>query len=61
MRYIVSAHAVDRSSGTRPDRIGIAAGMLGGYSDGPIRAAHDGALVVKGVGGAEIEDEPRVL
>jgi len=35
--------------------------MLGGYRDGPIRTAHDGALVVKGIGAAEIEDEASVL
>ena len=35
--------------------------MLGGYGDGPIGTAHDGALVVKGIGGAEIEDKSRVL
>ena len=35
--------------------------MLGGYGDGPIGTAHDGALVVKGIGGAEIQDKPRVL
>ena len=35
--------------------------MLGGYGDGPIGTAHDGALMVKGIGGAEIEDKPRVL
>ena len=61
MRYVFAAHAVHGSGGTRPDRIGIAAGMLGGYGDGPIGTAHDGALVVKGIGGAEIQDKPRVL
>ena len=29
--------------------------MLGGYGDGPIGTAYDGALVVKGIGAAEID------
>ena len=35
--------------------------MLGGYGDGPIGTTHDGALVVKGIGVAEIKDEAGVL
>ena len=61
MRHIVAAHAVDRSGCARANRIGIAARILGGYRDGPIRTAHDGALVVKRIGAAEIEDEAGVL
>ena len=59
--HVVSAHAIDRSSGTRSYGIGIAAGMLGGYRDGPISTAHDGARMIKGIGIAEIKDEARIL
>lgn len=59
--YVVAAHAVDRSGCARSYRIGIAARMHGGHGYGPIGTAHDSALVVKGVGVAEIKDEARVL
>jgi len=59
--YVVAAHAVGRSGRARSYRVRIAARMLGGHGNGPIGTAHDGALVVQRIGGAEIKDEARVL
>ena len=58
---VVAAHAVDRSGRARSYRIGIATRVLGGHGYGPIGTADDSALVVKGIGVAEIKDEARVL
>src|SRR6266550_2895528 len=41
--------------------VGVAAGMLGGEGNGAIRAAYDGALVIEGIGSAEVDDEAGVL
>lgn len=59
--YVVAAHAVDRSGCARSNRIGIATRMLGGHGYGPVGTAGDSALVVKGIGVAEIKDEAGVL
>lgn len=59
--YVVAAHAVNCSGCARPYRIGIATRMLGGHGYGPIGTADDSALVVKGIGVAEIKDESCVL
>ena len=61
MRDVLTAHAVDRSRRARPERIGIAARMLGGHSNGPIGAAQHGSLIIKGIGVAKIKDEAGVL
>ena len=61
LRDVLAAHAVDRSRRTRAQRIGIAARMLGGNRNGPIGPAHNGALVIKGIGIAKIYDEAGVL
>ena len=59
--YVVAAHAVDRSGRARSYRVGKAARMLGVHGDRPTGTAPDSALVVKGIGVAELKDEARVL
>ena len=57
----VAAHPVDGAGGASADGVGVAAGMLGGEGNGAIRAAYDGALVIEGIGSAEVDDEAGVL
>jgi len=57
----LATHAVDGAGGASANRVGVTAGMLGDHSDGTIRTAHDGALVIEGIGAAEVNDEAGVL
>jgi len=57
----VTAHAVDRAGGASAHGIGVAAWVFGRDGDRAIRAADDGAIVVKGVVLAKIDDKTRVL
>lgn len=57
----VAAHAVDGAGSACTNRIGVAAGMFGDDSDGTIRTAHDGALVIERIGAAEVNNEAGVL
>ena len=61
MSFGVAAHAVDRTGGAGADGVGVATRMFGGDGDGTIRAANDGAFVVKGIVLTEINDETGVL
>jgi hypothetical protein len=56
----IAAHAVNGAGGASSNCVSVAAGMLSGDGDGAIRAADDGTLMIEGVFGAEINDEPRV-
>ena len=57
----VAAHAIDRAGGASADGIRVATWMFGSDGDGTIRAANDGAFVVKGIVLPEINDETCVL
>ena len=57
----VATHPVDGAGCASADGVGVAAGMLGGDGNGAIRAAYDGALVIEGIGSAEVDDEAGVL
>lgn len=57
LRVGVAAHAVDSPGSASANGIGVAAGMLGSNGDGSISAAHDGALVIKGIGATEVNHE----
>jgi hypothetical protein len=56
----VAAHAVDGAGSASANRIGVAAGMFGDHGDGTVSAAHDGALVIEGIGAPEIDDKTGV-
>ena len=57
----LAAHAVDGAGGASANGVGVAPGKFGSDGDGTISAAHDGALVIEGVGAAEVNDEAGVL
>jgi len=57
----IAAHAVDGAGSASTNRIGVAAGMFGDDSDGTIRTAHDGTLVIEGIGAAEVNNEAGIL
>ena len=61
MRVSVAAHAMDRAGGASADGIRVATWMFGSDGDGTIRAANDGAFVVKGIVLLEINDETGIL
>ncbi len=57
----IAAHAVNGAGSTSANGVGVATGMLGGDGDGTIGAAHDSALVIEGIGVAEIDDKAGVF
>lgn len=61
LRVGIAAHAHDRTGGASANGIGVATWVFGRDGNRAIRAADDGAIVVKGVVLAEINDKTRVL
>ena len=57
----IAAHSVDCAGRASSDGISVAAGMLGGDGNGTIRAAYDGARMIKGIGTSEVDNEARVI
>jgi hypothetical protein len=57
----LAAHAVDGPGSASTNGIGVTAGLFRDDSNRAIGAAHDGALVIEGIGAAEANDEAGVL
>jgi hypothetical protein len=58
---VFPAHPIDRSSGTRANRIGVASGLFRHYGHRPVGAAHDHTARIKRRRIPKIEDESRIL